>query len=249
MPRLVELIIGGLSLAGVQPRKRVSCSFGSAQVSSNANFVWWLLIRSTLVFWICSIVLLVLDWRSGRSDRGIRPRDPAFAHPSDPNDDDAESMVSRQQSRRTSQRQEEDEDELESPFSDPYPRRQDSPYRYQQPPARVSMDTYGAFSDPPPSGYVNAVAPPRSSYSSPPPQLPPLGHSRNTSPTRSPQYQQTSPLYRSPQPPQGISRTMALAYEDTGTTDTSYEDPYERVRASLGAARPGSVPNAPPGYR
>ncbi|KAF8340394.1 uncharacterized protein EI90DRAFT_3285804 [Cantharellus anzutake] len=198
------------------------------------------------IFWICSVVLLVLDWRSGRSERGLRPRDPPFRHPSDPNDDDAESMMSRQQSRRTTARQEDaEEDELESPFSDPYPRRQDSPYRYQQPAARVSMDTYGAFSDPLPSGYTNAAAPSRPSFSSPPPQLPPLRHPGDIEP---PRYQQ-SDFYRPPQPPQGMSRTMALAYEDTGTTEATYDDPYDRVKANLESARPRDPPSAPSGYR
>lgn len=238
-----------LFLVGAQQRKLAPYSFGLAPVSGKASFLRDLLIGvHALVFWICSVALLVQDWRSGRADRGLRPRDPPFTHPTDPNDDDAESMVSRQQSRHVVHRQEEEEDELESPFSDPYPQRQDSPYRYQQPAARASMDTYGAFSDPPPSGYANAAAPPRSSYSSPPPQLPPL-YLGNTPPTRPLQSRETPPLYRSPQAPQGMSRTMALAYEDTGTTDTSYEDPYDRVRATLGTPRPGSTPNAPPGYR
>lgn len=112
-----------------------------------------------------------MDWRSGKSAGGVRPLDPPFDHPSEPADDlvsqeDEESLY-RQQSTRKSAYEGGTHDDHDSPFSDqhrysgvpsvnpPYP---------SAPGARPSIDAYGAFSDPPPTGFGRS--------SSPPPQLP-----------------------------------------------------------------------------
>lgn len=167
-------------------------------------------------------------WRAGKSI--IRPRDPPFRHPTDPAHDDAESVYGRPIRRDDPERGRDDEDEddeLQSPFADQH--------RYQPanlPAGRASVDTYGAFSDPAPTGYGGGPGP----ISSPPPRLPNLGFTASHSPP--PQAAQ----------PQNMSRTMALAYEDTGAT--TYEDPYDKVRATLGggAAMAGAGLPQPPRY-
>ena len=202
---------------------------------------------STLVFWIASFVLVVLDWREGRPVLGAglrttssglgpnpKPRDPPFLRPAH---DDAESIISRDPSRRRNRERDDDDDddEVQSPFADP--RGGYSTSGGGQ--GRASMDMYGAFSDPAPSGYAagrQQSQPPTSSYYEegtttipPPPRF---------QPTSSTQQQSTSP---------GMSRTMAMAYEDTGTSSASYDDPYDRVRATLASPRPQE--GAPPSYQ
>jgi hypothetical protein len=204
---------------------------------------------STLVFWIASFVLVVLDWREGRpvlgaglrtTSSGIgpspKPRDPPFRRPAH---DDAESIISRDPSRRRNRERDDDDDgdeeQIQSPFADPR-----GPYSTSGGQGRASMDMYGAFSDPAPSGYAagrQQNQPPISAYydegtrTSPPP-----AHFQSTLPT---QQQSTPP---------GMSRTMAMAYEDTGTSNASYDDPYDRVRATLASPRPQNE-GAPPSYQ
>lgn len=204
------------------------------------------------VFWIASFVLVVMDWRSGRpvlgaglrtTSNSVKPRDPPFRRPTH---DDAESVFSRDPSRhRRHDDDDDDEDEdIQSPFADP---RGYAPTAGGQGAGggRASMDMYGAFSDPAPSGYAQpghvrqaASPPPATSSYYPPPTS-----------TASPPPNRFQPPTASParSPPPNMSRTMALAYEDTGTTSATYEDPYDRVRASLTSPRPGGA-NAPPSY-
>lgn len=125
-----------------------------------------------LVFWGCSLTLTVLDWRNGKTSR---PRDPPFVHPvetaegsiyerADDRDDDEDYEEARKPYTDTSN--------TYSPFSDTNrlssaPSEQNS---YQQPSApaysgaqaasRPSIDAYGAFSDPAPSGFAGGFAPP-----------------------------------------------------------------------------------------
>lgn len=185
------------------------------------------------VSWVATLVLAILYWRAGKSI--IRPRDPPFRHPTT---DDAESVYGLPSRRDTLERgggaDEDEDDELQSPFADQH--------RYQPanlPAGRASVDTYGAFSDPAPTGYGSGVSgiPP---ITSPPPRLPNLGFAASHTPP--PQIAAQ---------PQNISRTMALAYEDTGTT--TYEDPYDKVRASLGGGAGAGLPQPPrydsTGYR
>lgn len=190
-------------------------------------------------------MIVVQDWRSGRPVLGAglrttssgmgpypKPRDPPFQHPSH---DDAESIISREPSRYRRQRDDDDEDEdIQSPFADP--RGAYAPPSSGQ--GRASMDMYGAFSDPAPSGYSAGQRPPAgASYS---------GARTTTSPPPARYQSPGSPKQQAPGG--GMSRTMALAYEDTGTTDASYEDPYDRVRATLASPRPGAA-NSPPSYQ
>lgn len=196
-----------------------------------------------IVFWIASFILVVLDWRHGRpvGGRPVRARDPPFLRPAR---DDAESIISREPSAAgggrygRSRRDEDDDDDadsqLQSPFADPRaygaPGAGSAPGRGGE--GRASMDMYGAFSDPAPSGYGAGA---RAPYH--PPRSPP-------------QYTPTSAA----QPGANVSRTMALAYEDTGTTNASsasggYEDPYDRVRAAVNTGRPGSAAGPTYDYR
>ncbi|KAG6910106.1 hypothetical protein DXG01_013159 [Tephrocybe rancida] len=122
-------------------------------------------------FWAASLVLLVLDWRSGKLTAPSAPRDPPFrapsrqddledglAHDDDDLEDDfthiprpnqsayAPSSHSNSHSNNTNSRYEPSENantNPASPFADEN--------RYA---GRPSMDAYGAFSDPAPSGFA-----------------------------------------------------------------------------------------------
>lgn len=114
-----------------------------------------------------------MDWRSGKG--GLRPRDPPFQHPTEDleyEDEDEESSYHPTEPRRSTY---DDPPAANTPYSDPN--------RYSNPPApsippmsftpspaqqggysppnnpRPSMDVYGAFSDPAPSGYSPGGAP------------------------------------------------------------------------------------------
>jgi len=205
---------------------------GWCQTKKAGCIFFWI----STMFWIASFVLIVLDWREGRPVLGAglrttssglggrKPRDPPFRPPTH---DDAESIISREPRRnrgRDDDYGDDDDGEIQSPFADP--RGVYSTTGGGQ--GRTSLDMYGAFSDPPPSGYAagrQPSEPARTTTTSPPPT-----RFHSSLPT-----QQQSP-------PPGISRTMAMAYEDTGTTGASYDDPYDRVRATLASSRPQGDP-------
>ena len=127
------------------------------------------------IFWTASFVMTVLDWRSGKS---LRPRDPPFARPAEVEDDyddaaDGDSAYNRPVDHRDSTidqaRPEVNRYSSTAPsippisFPDnptptlaPVPQ----PGGYTSPTSRPSMDVYGAFSDPVPSGYSNPYSPP-----------------------------------------------------------------------------------------
>jgi len=98
------------------------------------------------IFWLLSLGLLIRDWRQGANDR---PRDPPFTHPStshaeaeDDEEGDEESMYQQPPPRSTAA---DNSDSPNSPFADTN--------RFGAPASRPSMDAYGAFSDPAPSGF------------------------------------------------------------------------------------------------
>lgn len=129
-------------------------------------------------------MLLILDWRSGKlGHHSAGPKDPPFTHPaslhgggesySAPADDEGDeeeaySHIPPVTSNHTSYTGAHDNsNHTSSPFADPQARysaaandRYDTPGvdRYGTPPAqaRPSMDAYGAFSDPAPSGFAPA---------------------------------------------------------------------------------------------
>jgi len=124
---------------------------------AGAVFFWL-----STIFWIATMVFLVLEWRSGKS---VPRRDPNFNPPSqmdaheDDEDDDEESRydppISSQAPQLPPMRR--GTEEVSSPFSDEH--------RYRgpdtEPVGRPSIDAYGAFSDPAPSGFgAPAAGPP-----------------------------------------------------------------------------------------
>jgi hypothetical protein len=108
------------------------------------------------IFWAGSLTLAFLEWRK---NRGLRPRDPPFDHPEEGDQESAYEVPSIKQ---------DDDDHTISPFSDAYrysgvsstaigssAAGYTSP-KYNIPSApqpRPSLDAYGAFSDPAPSGF------------------------------------------------------------------------------------------------
>jgi len=119
------------------------------------------------VFWAASFVLTVMDWRSGKSSR---PRDPPFTRPAEVDDyddvADEESTYSHSVDHRNSTidqtRPEVNKYSSTAPSIPPIPFIDNSapapapqPGGYTSPTSRPSMDVYGAFSDPVPSGYSN----------------------------------------------------------------------------------------------
>ena len=111
-------------------------------------------------FWLASFVLTVMDWRSGKASR---PLEPPFSPPVDQDDgytnDDQESTYSRPVGHRDTYVEQAPPGEYLStapsipPISSPD---ESIPTNY---PSRPSMDVYGAFSDPVPSGYSNPYSP------------------------------------------------------------------------------------------
>ncbi|KAJ3900100.1 hypothetical protein F5879DRAFT_451203 [Lentinula edodes] len=150
-----------------------------------AIFLWL-----AFVFWAASVILLIINWRQGKL---LGPRDPPFQHPADEeyhmgqtqdeDEDDgfthippADSIPSNATTTAPAG---------SNPFSDsnrysgaPSGTPAYSSYAapsYIPPVSRPSMDAYGAFSDPPPSGFgPTAAAPARPSpaVAAAPPSLP-----------------------------------------------------------------------------
>jgi len=116
------------------------------------SFFFWF----TTICWIAIFVLRVVDWRNGKS---IPRRDPNFNPPAqmyaheefEEDDDDEESRynvpmhVSSTQPPQLPPFRQSTAEDVTSPFSDAN--------QYQPAAGRPSMDAYGAFSDPAPSGF------------------------------------------------------------------------------------------------
>lgn len=118
-----------------------------------------------IAFWAASLVLLVLDWRSGKL-RTHTPRDPPFKPPTNADDiEDDDGYHHIPPARRTTFIGDpgpyDKSDALGSPFADSH--QYNAPGQTAYTPAattpsipvasRPSMDAYGAFSDPAPTGY------------------------------------------------------------------------------------------------
>ncbi|OCH90325.1 hypothetical protein OBBRIDRAFT_793414 [Obba rivulosa] len=115
------------------------------------------------VFWFASLTLAVLDWRNGKTSR---PRDPPFVPPAEgyapteAGDYETEYGDTESQYHADAKRQ----SSLPDPFDDP--QRQSSVPSIPAPPAnpvpsyapRPSIDAYGAFSDPAPTGFAPNLA-------------------------------------------------------------------------------------------
>jgi len=94
------------------------------------------------IFYGASFALTFLDWRKGKSTYGGNTRDPPFTHPHDASQDIEEEEVAFPRREAPTRG---NADEAASPFGDEN--------RYDPPVSRPSMDAYGAFSDPAPTGY------------------------------------------------------------------------------------------------
>ncbi|KAJ7086054.1 hypothetical protein B0H15DRAFT_782346 [Mycena belliarum] len=184
---------------------------------AGAIFFW-----GAFIFWTASVVLLVLDWRSGKLHTA-HPRDPPFTHPQqeatefemdyDPDEDDYQHIPPAR--RTTGPHSPASYDPAASsgpnPFSDTNRYAAAAPV----PHGRPSIDAYGAFSDPAPSGFSPSAPQTRFGGSGGPPTIP---------------EQDLGPHL-------GVSRTM------------QYADPYAAVRASI-AGQPADAPdNGYQGYR
>ncbi|KZT29962.1 hypothetical protein NEOLEDRAFT_1084894 [Neolentinus lepideus HHB14362 ss-1] len=117
-------------------------------------------------FWSASLILTFLDWRSGRS---LRPKDPPFQPPAEDLDYDDEGDAESQYGIPPVRRNTADNAEG-SPFSDAnrYSGVSSSAAATSSvggftasaaAPSRPSIDAYGAFSDPPPSGFGTGTTP------------------------------------------------------------------------------------------
>jgi len=122
-----------------------------ATKKAGAIFFWM-----AFIFWAGSLTLTFLEWRKNRS---LRPRDPPFEQPEEGDVESAYEVPSLKQ----------DDNDAFSPFSDAYrysgvsstavgnsQSGYASPGKYNIPSApqpRPSLDAYGAFSDPAPTGF------------------------------------------------------------------------------------------------
>jgi len=142
------------------------CRVGVVRKRQAPSFSGWLSVSCSLfanmfgpVFWAASLTLAFLEWRK---NRGLRPRDPPFEQP-DMEEGDEESAYEGVPSIR-----QDIDDDTPSPFSDAYrysgasstavgtSAAFSSPGKYNIPSApqpRPSLDAYGAFSDPAPTGF------------------------------------------------------------------------------------------------
>ncbi|KAK7032891.1 hypothetical protein R3P38DRAFT_2919529 [Favolaschia claudopus] len=133
---------------------------------AGAIFFW-----GAFIFWGASLVLLVLDWRGGKLHSHSGPRDPPFTHPQqeatefemdyDPDDEEYQHIPPVRRATASDGPASYDSAPYDSapsgganPFSDA--NRYNTP---QTPPVhgRPSVDAYGAFSDPAPSGFSPAA--------------------------------------------------------------------------------------------
>jgi len=189
---------------------------------AGAIFLWF-----AFGFWAASLVLLILDWRSGRISG---PRDPPFNastlhdHVFEEGEGDEESAYEHTPAVTQRNSTYDDSNVVHAPYSDVAGAGRfkdssdaDSPGAYPSPPSgamatsRPSMDAYGAFSDPAPTGFGSGGSS-SGSY--------PAGAAAPSSPGAAP----------------AVSRTM------------QYADPYAAVRTTIGSPAAASGVAAPPSY-
>jgi len=139
---------------GIQPGCKDPTTDPNAQLGKdfqNGLGDWCRTKRAGVVFfwfaavcYIASFVYAFLDWRHGRSTYNTtQPRDPPFTHPEDAPMEEDEEAYPRRTPQRISTLPPQLPDEVGSPFGDE---------RAVAMP-RPSMDAYGAFNDPAPTGY------------------------------------------------------------------------------------------------
>lgn len=210
---------------GVVPRKLVLCFSGSPSVGP-FHFMFLYSWPTSLVFWLGSLALLIIDWRSGKlvtHHRRDQPFDPPARSLEEEGGDDDDGYEHVPPIRRTTGSSattggyNNPSNTYSEPSSHRYGGSSQTPSGYTPAAGRPSMDAYGAFSDPAPSGfgssgaYINNYA------------------SSNSSPARVPTAPPMIPEPEFGQPM--VSRTMF------------YADPYTAVRASIHGAH-----TTPPSY-
>lgn len=195
-------------------------------------------------FWLASLGLLIMDWRSGKM---AHPRDPPFYPPAMPEqvfedgEDEESSYTHIPPVQHHNSTYGDSNANVNSPFSDANRYRGAPPSASTPgyaggglgavPAGRPSMDVYGAFSDPPPSGFGGSnggVSP-----TSAPPPMSSSGFG-GAPPMSSSGYGGAAPVSSNggggaP----AVSRTM------------QYADPYAAVRASIGTP---PETHTPPSY-
>jgi hypothetical protein len=217
-------------MGGVARKRRVLSFSGLHSVCT--SLLWFeLRLMAVAGFWAASLVLLIMDWRSGKiSAPRDQPFDPSTVHEQVFEDGDGEmdEESTYEHVPPVTQRNStyddpnvahapysdsgagagrfRDNDDLGPPASSPngYP----SPPPTRIPASRPSIDAYGAFSDPAPSGFGGGTAAP------------------------------PAPVSFAPSSPGGapaVSRTM------------QYADPYAAVRATIGSPAAGGS-STPPSY-
>lgn len=138
---------------------------GWCQTKKAGSIFFWL----AFISWGATFTVVLKEWREGKVRGSSRPRDPPFTAPIEHSHEDSEASSyypptgERDAMRPLSHIQEED-DEAQSPFNDPPQTRYGAGPPPTLPPVntghgRQSMDTYGAFSDPAPSGYLDNPEP------------------------------------------------------------------------------------------
>jgi hypothetical protein len=192
-----------------------------------------------------------MDWRSGKM---AHPRDPPFYPPVvpeqvfDDGDDEESSYTHIPPVQQRSSTYDDPNANGSSPFSDANRFRESGGAPMSAgtpgygggghgmvPAGRPSMDAYGAFSDPPPSGFGGGGGMSPASPSAPPPMTS-SGFGGTAPPVTSSGYGGAAPVSSNGGAP-AVSRTM------------QYADPYAAVRSSIGAPV-GGLPEAstPPSY-
>jgi len=122
---------------------------------AGAIFFWL-----STIFWIATMVLCFQDWRSGKSsprrDPHFNPPPEMHAHEDDEFDDEEEINYGHVSSSAAPQLPplRSGTDPVSSPFGDEHQSRPESEAR-----GRTSIDAYGAFSDPAPSGFGGPPSP------------------------------------------------------------------------------------------
>ncbi|KAI0648892.1 hypothetical protein C8Q79DRAFT_998843 [Trametes meyenii] len=137
---------------------------------AGAIFFWL-----TFVFWCCTLTLAILDWRNGKSSRH---RDPPFTHPMEASEGSEYAPASGHDDDFSDEEAQhkpfsDNSNSTYSPFSDAnrlsgapsttassYQPPASSPFASTQAAPRPSIDAYGAFSDPAPSGFAGGFAAP-----------------------------------------------------------------------------------------
>jgi len=114
---------------------------------AGAMFFWF-----SLIAWLAAVGLTFQEWRTGK--RIYRPQDTPFVRPAEPpaHDEDDDEPFSPPSRRQTEDDSYDNRPPVASPFADSN--------RYTGAAGRPSMDAYGAFDDPTPSGYDQPYQPP-----------------------------------------------------------------------------------------